>query len=182
VYEGDWRYGRRNGHGILSRDCGRGIRSRIYTGLWENDEAAGFGLKNFPDGGLYKGEFKKGFRHGYGCMYYPDGSIHIGKWYKDLRSGVGRTVNPSSGNFYEGMFKKDKKNGRGRFYHLVTGQIQEGVWYDNDARVTWMWDDKKRRAFAKKKTQFPIPSLQLKVPHEIFHEAAQDIMERAKHF
>ena len=89
-------------------------------------------------------------------------------------------MSPTTQNYYEGMFKKNVKNGRGRYYHLTTGQIQEGIWYNDQARVTWMWDDKKRRDKAECKTPFPIPELHLKVPHVIFLETAHEMLEQAK--
>jgi len=139
-YEGDWANDKRHGHGSLSFDCEATRKTlNIYSGEWQNDKMSGSGMKSFPDGGMYKGDFKEGMRHGQGIMYYPDGIIYTGEWYKDQRQGIGRLVN--NGNYYEGCFKNDKKCGLGRFHHLITGQLQEGVWFDDLPQVTVLFDN-----------------------------------------
>jgi hypothetical protein len=182
IYEGDWANGKRNGHGILSRVLCSQERQRIYTGLWKNDKPTGFGLLVYENGGVYEGEFKEGLRHGVGSMYYPTGAIYLGRWSEDKRDGIGRMVLGVSGNFYEGEYRQDLKNGRGRFFHLATGQIQEGVWYDDQAQVSVFRDDGKRRPFAQNRTPYPIPPLRLKYPREIYNERALEVMESAKKF
>ena len=177
IYEGDWANGQRNGHGVLSRALCGTERQRIYSGLWKNDKPTGFGLKVYDDGGVYEGEFKDGLRDGVGSMYYENGDIYLGRWFEDKKHGIGRMVYASNGNFYEGEWKHDLKCGRGRYFHLSVGQIQEGVWFQDQAQVTIIRDDEKRRPFATNGTPYPIPPLGLKYPQETFHERAMEIME-----
>jgi hypothetical protein len=137
-------------------------------------------MKSFPDGGLYKGEFKLGKRHGWGCMYYTDGGIYTGQWSKDLRHGVGRFLNNETGDYYEGTYKNDKRCGLGRYHFLSTGQIQEGVWYDDFPEVTLFMDDvKHRRDNAPKKTEFDIPPLtMLQDPHQVYLARAHEVLDK----
>lgn len=68
-YEGDWEEDKRHGHGSLSFDCDVTKKTlRIYSGEWKYDKQSGTGMKSFPDGGLYKGDFKNGMRHGQGII------------------------------------------------------------------------------------------------------------------
>lgn len=78
-------------------------------------------MKYFPDGGLYRGDFKQGLRHGWGYMKYANGFVYIGKWYKDQRQGPGRLTNMKTKTYFEGTFKKDVKCGRGMYHHTLTG-------------------------------------------------------------
>lgn len=179
LYEGDWAGGNRHGHGVLSKNCGHGIQARIYTGMWKEDYPHGFGLRQYGDGSLYKGQFGRGYRHGPGCMYYPDGMIYMGNWVKGQKTGVGRLIRADTKDYYEGNFYKGVKCGMGKYHHLRTGQIQDGVWVDNMARVTLMSDVKARQT-AKEKTPFPIPLLYLDEGAHVFAETANAHYENTK--
>ena len=41
----------------------------------------GNGTLTWPDGGVYKGEFKKNFIHGKGTQKWADGRVYEGDWY-----------------------------------------------------------------------------------------------------
>lgn len=130
-------------------------------------------MKSFGDGGMYKGDFKKGMRHGQGVMYYPDGVIYTGEWHNDKRHGVGRLV--KDGNYYEGSFRDDKKCGLGRFYHVGKSKMQEGVWYDDIAQVTLFMDD------TEAKTDIGGGGASYRMPRlVILKEWAQVYLDRAK--
>jgi len=178
-YEGEWVNGLRDGYGYLASKCPKTSRiKRIYTGLWANDKPSGYGIKTFPDGGVYKGEFMRGKRHGVGHMYYSDGHVYTGMWTNDARDGVGRHVNSITGSFYEGAFKKDTKCGLGRYYHFETGQMQEGVWYMDKPQISVMVDDEKRRNVAPRKTQYELPMLSiLRCPNDVYLERAHETMK-----
>jgi len=181
-YEGDWEFDKRHGHGALTFDCEATRKTlNIYNGEWKDDKMSGLGMRSFPDGGMYRGDFKQGMRHGQGIMYYPDGIIYTGEWYKDQRHGIGRLVN--NGNYYEGSFKHDTKCGLGRFHHLSTGQLQEGVWFDNLPQVTVLFDDPNPaerfdETTGKTKTPYEIPPLTvIKNPRHVYLHRAHDVLQ-----
>ncbi|CAL8089345.1 unnamed protein product [Orchesella dallaii] len=185
-YEGDWENDKRHGHGFLSFDCDATKKTlRIYSGSWKNDTMSGSGMKSFPDGGLYKGDFRNGMRHGIGIMYYHDGCIYTGEWNKDQRHGIGRLVN-TKGDYYEGTFKKDTKCGLGRFYHLTTGQLQEGLWFDDLPQTTILFDDPIRRSVNKSTGPFRIfqipPLTVLKNPRQVYLQRAYEVLDQVEAF
>ena len=47
----------------------------------------GKGVKTWPDGAVYSGEFLGGEQHGEGEMKYANGEIYIGSWQYNARSG-----------------------------------------------------------------------------------------------
>ena len=61
----------------------------------------GQGVETWPNGYIYKGEFKNSEWSGIGILTFPDGSTYEGEWYKDERHGNGKK-SYSSGEFYEG--------------------------------------------------------------------------------
>jgi len=183
-YSGEWNNDKRHGRGSLSFDCETTRKTlNIYNGEWKNDKMTGSGMKSFSDGGMYRGDFKVGMRHGQGIMYYPNGVIYTGEWYNDQRQGIGRLV--SNGNYYEGTFKNDVKCGLGRFHHNTTGQLQEGVWFDDLPQVTTFMDDPSPspskgmdETIELRKTPFPIPPLTvLRNPKHVYLTRAHEVLK-----
>ena len=52
-YIGEWKFGRRNGHGKMTYKCGS-----VYEGHWENDLRSGLGRLNYVTGCCYEGHWK----------------------------------------------------------------------------------------------------------------------------
>lgn len=53
-------------------------KRQIFKGYFYNDMFHGQGILKYPDGRVYKGQFKKGERSGYGeCFYRTEGSPDI---------------------------------------------------------------------------------------------------------
>lgn len=72
-YRGEFRGGRREGHGVgISAD------GLVWTGQWKNDEACGFGVLETPDGRRFDGEVAPGDdgapRRVRGWLWEPDGA------------------------------------------------------------------------------------------------------------
>ena len=44
------------------------------------DKKSGYGVYQWENGWIYKGNFQNDYRHGYGQMYWQDGRIYKGKW------------------------------------------------------------------------------------------------------
>ncbi|MDB2544984.1 hypothetical protein N9X42_00085 [Candidatus Pelagibacter bacterium] len=67
---------------------------------------------NYPDGGIYKGEFKDGVPHGTGTLKFPDGNSYIGQFKDGIINGQG-TFMLKDGSNYFGEHKDGKPNGHG---------------------------------------------------------------------
>uniref|UniRef100_A0A0G4HUV3 MORN repeat-containing protein n=1 Tax=Chromera velia CCMP2878 TaxID=1169474 RepID=A0A0G4HUV3_9ALVE len=83
-YRGDWLDGKKHGEGCM-----------------------GHGMRRYPDGSAYRGEFLKGERDGAGEARDADGTIYTGAWKLNRRSGYGSR--------YTGSFVRSLYEGFGRF-------------------------------------------------------------------
>ena len=75
VYQGEWRYGARNGNGKLTGRLGE-----TYDGSWKDDQRHGFGKQVYPNGRFYTGEWKNDEPNGLGKLTNPSGEILDGEW------------------------------------------------------------------------------------------------------
>ena len=100
-YQGEWRSGRRNGHGrwvsakleeysgkwVGDKRNGRGKWTspggEWFDGVWDNDIPK-IGERRYNDGSTYRGNFKNGERHGQGEMNNADGEKVLGIWSDDI--------------------------------------------------------------------------------------------------
>uniref|UniRef100_A0A8C5UHB5 MORN repeat-containing protein 3 n=1 Tax=Malurus cyaneus samueli TaxID=2593467 RepID=A0A8C5UHB5_9PASS len=90
IYSGDWKFGKRDGHGSYSiPDPVTKEYRRVYTGMWENGRRGGRGVFFYPNGERYEGEWSNGLRSGWGKMHYKDGSVYEGEWLEDKHNGQG---------------------------------------------------------------------------------------------
>ena len=86
VYDGQWKAGRRHGHGKMTW-LKEGV-SYTFDGEFRDDLKDGHGIYTWPDPDdptkhyRYTGNFLKGKRNGYGQCFYPNGSRYVGD-YKD---------------------------------------------------------------------------------------------------
>ena len=85
--------------------------------------------KEYSDGRVYTGEWKKGLRHGNGTSTFPDGSNYTGKWKNDFANGFGIMINIyNDGSVkYEGNFKNGFIDGSGSLT-LPDGRTYSGNW------------------------------------------------------
>jgi len=90
VYEGQFRFGKRDGAGQWYE---------VYVQLGRQRE-------------IYVGEFKEDMRHGRGEFINSVGEIYSGDWKENQRDGEGTEKSPS-GEQYVGQWKSDRPNGRG---------------------------------------------------------------------
>ena len=74
-YEGEWKNGKRHGHGMWTKPNGL-----TYVGEWKDDKPNGQGTLTLPNGRKHKGEWKDGKRHGPGVEIQADGTKLYGKW------------------------------------------------------------------------------------------------------
>ena len=70
--------------GLAPKKHGQGTETwpngYIYKGEFKNSEWSGIGTLSFPDGSTYKGEWKKGFMNGQGTFTWSDGKQKSGTW------------------------------------------------------------------------------------------------------
>jgi hypothetical protein len=81
----------------------------------------------------YRGGFKAGRKHGKGVKAWPNGDRYDGEWDADTRHGYGSYVwgeGPWKGERYDGPFVQDRRHGYG-LYWWPTGDVYAGPW-END--------------------------------------------------
>ena len=67
---------------------------------------------NYPDGGIYKGEFKDGVPHGTGTLKFPDGNSYTGEFKDGIINGQGTFMFKDGGNYF-GEHKNGIPHGHG---------------------------------------------------------------------
>lgn len=179
LYEGNWKNGLRHGYGMLSLKNADGSYCVLYEGDWVNGKQEGYGkiwvwekykgIHHFENE-HYEGDVKNGMRWGSGSMWYKNGSFYHGGWYNNKRHGVGVYVY-ADGNRYKGEWENDVKHGMGEFCHKHTGQLQKGLWINDNAVCSTM-EDVCRQA-ADKPTSYPIPLNNLQDYEQVFNDEVE---------
>jgi hypothetical protein len=70
-----------------------GNATRFKPGCISGNCFEGNGVKLYPDGMIFLGDFKNGVRNGYGKVYNPDKTIYEGRWVNDKMDGSGVFIN-----------------------------------------------------------------------------------------
>uniref|UniRef100_A0A674KBQ8 MORN repeat containing 1 n=1 Tax=Terrapene triunguis TaxID=2587831 RepID=A0A674KBQ8_9SAUR len=144
-YEGEWKQGRKHGHGkLLFKDgsyyegefvdgeiMGNGLRywastGNTYSGQFVSGELHGHGVIQYKDGGKYEGEFSYGMRAGHGLLVDKDGQTYQGTFHNNKKHGGGK-MTFKNGDKYEGDWILDQRQGHG-VLHCADGTIYEGQW------------------------------------------------------
>ncbi|KAM9299338.1 MORN repeat-containing protein 1 [Gastrophryne carolinensis] len=144
-YEGEWKDGKKHGHGkLLFRDgsyyegefvhgeiTGNGLRywatsGNKYSGEFEDGELHGHGVLHYNDGGRYEGEFVFGLREGHGLLIDKEGQTYSGAFHNNKKYGEGQ-MSYGNGDHYEGNWVLDQRQGHG-VLHCLDGTIYEGQW------------------------------------------------------
>ena len=146
-YWGNWKDGKRDGFGVLTRDDG----SSMYKGNWSNNKKNGFGSFYWSNGDRYEGNWVDDNRSGQCTFYWYTGDRFVGQFTDDNITENGITTrkaipklcisgdcNNGFGKFgftnavYEGYFKNGKREGNGKTI-AWDGGIYEGD-YVNDLK------------------------------------------------
>ncbi|XP_033107679.1 MORN repeat-containing protein 1-like [Anneissia japonica] len=144
-YEGEWKEGKKHGHGKLMMADGGfyegefingeieghgfrkwAISGNTYSGQFESGEMNGFGVLTYPDGTVYEGEFQNNMKEGHGILKYSDGAVYEGSFHKNKRHGGGSQVY-ANGDHFVGDWVYDKRQGSGEL-RLADGSVYEGQW------------------------------------------------------
>jgi hypothetical protein len=139
-YWGNWKDGKRDGFGTLTRDDG----SSMYKGNWSNDKKNGYGSFYWSNGDRYEGNWVDDNRSGQCTFYWKDGDRFVGQFIDDNMTENGITTRKiipklcisgdcynGYGKFgftnavYEGYFKNGKREGKGKTI-AWDGGIYEG--------------------------------------------------------
>lgn len=153
IYDGQWKNGKRHGHGTMRKCKPNGVMERIYIGEWRDDKKCGEG-KRFYDDGIYYGWWKDNRREGLGMKWYNDRRFYMGEWKSDVYHGIGILFYPNN-NRYEGNFARGMKNGEGTFFHIHTGQVQKGMWNDDVCKSSMILDYNRNQV--DRPTPYPLP-------------------------
>lgn len=134
-YIGEWRNGKRQGHGF----CYYGSSGGTYEGQWNNDERHGKGLTRFMnkagefDGTFYDGDSVESVWKGKGLRMYRFGETYDGDLTPTRRfseygvkhgKGVYRF---RDGSVYEGQWSEDEICGQGKCF-FANGDVYTGKW------------------------------------------------------
>ncbi|XP_045473888.1 MORN repeat-containing protein 3-like [Harmonia axyridis] len=166
LYEGDFYKGRREGFGVLSSFVpATNTFTLEYRGDWKGGHMHGKGLRIFPDGSFYLGNFKWDKRSGYGQLWNKDCSFYDGDWLLDKYHGEGMFIF-QNGNRYEGEWENGLKHGKGRYFHLDSGQLQEGVWFEDMCVFSTIVDIPYRQCSISP-SKYPVSQIQLQDPDNI---------------
>ncbi|CEM15729.1 unnamed protein product [Vitrella brassicaformis CCMP3155] len=153
IYSGDWRNGKRHGHG-KELTGGR----VTYEGVWVNGEKKGAGvatgmwweghfyhgptldgrphgegeLRDHHDNVIFKGQWTNG--RGHGEEFDTQGRVkYEGQWEHGKRHGRGKALDDGGMATYEGEWADGKRHGQGKAYYQYDGPVLwfEGEWRDN---------------------------------------------------
>ena len=105
-----------------------------YSGPCLNGLAEGLGHARGT--AEYRGSFSAGRKHGQGIKSWPNGDRYEGEFFEDGKHGTGRYVfgrGPWAGESYEGAFVNDRRHGVG-VYRWATGDVYSGPW-ENDVAI-----------------------------------------------
>jgi hypothetical protein len=103
-YEGDFRYGKKDGLGVQFYPGGM-VR---YKGEFKEDMRAGQGTYYFTNGDKYVGYFVGNVPQGKGTYYYNDGERFVGNFRKGVREGYG-VLYRANGRRESGYYQDDKR-------------------------------------------------------------------------
>ena len=78
-----------------------------YPSTYIRTKKNGQGVETWPNGYIYKGEFKNSEWSGIGVLTFPDGSTYEGEWAKGFMNGKG-TFTSSDGTEKSGIWKNGK--------------------------------------------------------------------------
>jgi hypothetical protein len=81
----------------------------------------------------YVGGFRAGKKHGRGVKTWPNGDRYAGEFVEDRKEGKGRYAwgkGPWAGESYEGDYAADRRHGEGT-YRWPTGDVYTGPWIED---------------------------------------------------
>ena len=102
----------------------------IFKGNIKDNYANGWGKYYHPLNGEYKGEYLNDQPNGYGIYSHITNSYYEGMWKNEKQDGIG-IENWTDNSIYKGEFENGKKKGIGE-YIFPDGKIYFGEWDNNN--------------------------------------------------
>ena len=136
-YKGEFIKGESNGYGIYSNS------KLTFEGYWINDFQSNYGIEEWNDGSIYKGQYSKGRKNGIGTYIWSDGNKYEGEFKNNVFSGYGAYYY-NNGNCYFGQWENNQKNGYGEF--ITKNKIFIGFYVNgkrNGFGITFLRDKRK---------------------------------------
>ncbi|XP_029411719.1 MORN repeat-containing protein 1 isoform X2 [Nannospalax galili] len=128
-YEGEWKGGKKHGHGKLLFKDGGYYEGNTYSGQFVLGEPQGHGIMKYKAGGHYEGEFSGGLREGQGFLEDQDGQVYQGSFHGNKKHGHGQMFF-KNGDKYDGDWVRDQRQGHGVLCY-TDGSTYEGQWHSN---------------------------------------------------
>ena len=103
------------------------------TNNYASGQLQGEGTRIWPDGSIYKGNFKDSKINGFGVWrkgMVETANIYEGEFLDEKKHGKGKFTWGATGNVYEGDFYFDQRQGFG-VYTWLDGTKYEGEWLDD---------------------------------------------------
>jgi len=123
-YEGPFRYGLRDGFGVLVSNAAGTER---YDGQFKAEHCDGKGRKVWPDQARYDGQWQKGRKHGQGALQEAGARRYEGGWKDGKRDGVGFQIFDAQTR-YDGRWENGLQHGSGKYLDEKTQTTFEGQW------------------------------------------------------
>jgi hypothetical protein len=129
---------------VVWTDC-RGVRSfpngDQYVGEWRGGKPNGQGTYTWPNGRKYVGQFADGEFNGKGAYTWPNGGKYVGEYRDGEQNGQGTYMWPD-GSKYVGEFRDGKFNGHGTLTQpdgsKYVGEFRDG---EQNGQGTYTWPD-----------------------------------------
>lgn len=124
VYVGSFRYGLRDGQGVLTLNA---EGTDTYEGHFRAGHFDGYGTRQWANGCVYKGHWKQGRQHGEGTLIELAGKSYRGQWHDGRRHGFG-VLELEGHSRYEGRWENGMPHGSGKYTDLRNETVHEGQW------------------------------------------------------
>lgn len=110
-YVGEYKNGKRHGHGTYIWACGH-----KYVGEWKDGKRHGKGEYTSANGNRYVGEWKDGLANGEGEYTWSNGNKYIGAWVDGKRHGRGEYICADGGGYIGDWFHDVARNKPTSYY------------------------------------------------------------------
>lgn len=125
-YNGDYRAGKRDGHGFAEFDNGDS-----YDGEWVNDERQGRGTYTHKAlKAVYTGDIRHNLKHGRGQLTFRNGDVLYGEFVDNCLIDSHVTIDYHPTGHYEGLMKEGRRHGPGTMDY-AEHFLYEGEWQDD---------------------------------------------------
>jgi len=125
-YNGDYRGGKRDGHGFAEFDNGD-----TYDGDWVNDERQGRGTYTHKAlKAVYMGDISRNLKHGKGQLTFRNGDVLYGEFVDNCLIDSHVTIDYHPIGHYEGLMKEGRRHGSGTMDY-AEHFLYEGEWLED---------------------------------------------------